>query len=177
MCRTAVAVGAFLTVVLAPGAASARDVQVRAIRDVLYCQKVGDSGARLACFEQAAAALARATGEGDVVVLDREAVKKTRRELFGFSVSTAELFARRDDRSKAESELDEITTTLAAVGRNANGDYVLTLAEGGRWEQISAGSFGRAPRAGMTVVVRKAALGSYKMKIGEAPAIKVRRIG
>ena len=161
-----------------PTLAAAKDTQVTAIRDVIDCQKVPEAAARLSCFERTTAALAAATSQGDVVVLDREAVKKTRRDLFGFSVSTADLFERsggKDD--KRSEELDEITSTIAAVSQNRAGDYVLTLAQGGRWEQISAGSFGRSPKVGMKVEVRRAALGSFKMKIGDAPAIKVRRIG
>lgn len=161
-----------------PAMAAGKDIQVSAIRDVIDCQKVPEAPARLSCFERAVTALAAATSQGDVVVLDREAVKKTRRELFGFSVSTADLFdGPRGKGDKQSEELDEIATTIAAVSQNRAGDYVLTLAQGGRWEQISTGSFGRAPRAGMKVEVRRAAFGSYKMKIGDAPAIKVRRIG
>ncbi|NJR78699.1 hypothetical protein [Sphingomonas corticis] len=171
-----VPLAAFALAIAAASPAAARDVQVKAIRDVLDCQKVTETSARLTCFERAASALARATGEGEVVVLDREAVRKTRRDLFGFSVSTAELFDKGNGKDGKPEELDEITSSVTAVTLKRDGGYILSLAEGGRWEQISAGSFGRAPRPGMTAVVRKAAFGSFKMKVGEAPAIKVRRI-
>lgn len=153
--------------------AAAKETEVKAVRDVIDCLTVAVPE-RLACFERSATALAKATGQGEVVVLDREAVRKTRRELFGFSVSTPALF---DKAAEAEDEMKEIVSTAAAVGRNGDGGYVITLKEGGRWEQIGAGSFGIAPRIGMPVTVKRAALGSFKMKIGPAPAVKARRIG
>jgi hypothetical protein len=155
--------------------AFAKSAEPAAIRDVLACLGVPESASRLACFERSATALAKASGDGDVVVLDRDAIRKTKRDLFGFSVSTTKIL---DEKSGSrDPDLDEITSTVASVSTNGEGYFIISLVNGGRWEQLAPGHFGRAPRAGMAVTIRRAAFGSYKMKIGEAPAVKARRVG
>jgi hypothetical protein len=51
----------------------------------------------------------------------------------------------------------------------------MTLEDGAVWRQIDQEVLGKPPKAGTAVEIRKAAMGSYRMKIGGQPAIRVRR--
>ncbi len=165
-----------LALLMLPAAAlEARKAPPPAVRDVIDCLKVVDTAERLGCFERTAKVLAAASDTGDVVVLDRDTIRRTKRELFGFNIASDGVLA--ETERGQDADVDEITSTATAVSQNRDGGYIITLAEGGRWEQIAPGHFGRAPRPGMTVSVKRAAFGSYKMKIGEAPAVRARRVG
>lgn len=150
-----------------------------ALGKVLNCRTVTDGAARLACFDAAVASLDQAVAGGDVAVVDREAVRKTRRGLFGFSLGDLPLFGRGDgdDKSEAErEEVKEITATLRAVATGRDG-YLFTLEDGARWVQDDALTLGRRPRPGDQVTIRRMALGSYKLSFKIGPSMKVRRIG
>lgn len=74
-------------------------------------------------------------------------------------------------------EVQEIVAKVASAAQRGDGNWVLTLDSGARWEQIQAMTFGRNPRAGSTVTIKRAAFGSYKMKVDQSPAVKARRTG
>ena len=61
--------------------------------------------------------------------------------------------------------------------RNADGGWVLTLEDGARWEQANSTLLGANPRPGSVVVIKRAALGSFKMAVDGGPSMKARRIG
>lgn len=147
-----------------------------ALGKVLDCRTVAESAARLACYDAAVASLDQAVAGGDVAVVDREAVRKTKRGLFGFSFSDLPLFGRGDDDKAEQDEVKEITATLRDVGSGRDG-LVFTLEDGARWEQTDSVSLGRRPRAGDQVTIKRMALGSYKMSFKIGPSMKVRRIG
>jgi hypothetical protein len=156
----------------------------KVLNDLFQCRAIAEDAARLACFDEATAQLATAADQGDVRVVDKEQVNRTRRALFGFSLPSLDLFApHKSGTAKSghdkgdEDEIKEITAKIAGVGTSGDGSYVLTLDDGSRWEQTDGVSLGRTPRAGNAVTVKRGALGSYKMEIEKGPAMKVRRIG
>src|SRR5690349_9886190 len=59
---------------------------------VVDCRAIIDAAQRLACFDRTVGEMAKAGEEKDLVVLDREAVRETRRGLFGFSLPKIKLF-------------------------------------------------------------------------------------
>lgn len=150
-----------------------------ALQKVLDCRSLSDGQARLACFDAGVAALDEARVRGDVALIDREQVRETRRKLFGFTLPSFDFFGHRegDDKRADRDEFEEITATVRAVSRNADGYYILTLEDGARWEQTQPMTFGRIPKAGVQVRIKRAALGSFKMNIDGSPAVKARRIG
>jgi hypothetical protein len=149
-----------------------------ALGKVLDCRAIAESAARLACFDAAVASLDQAVTGGEVAVVDREAIRKTKRGLFGFSLGDLPLFGRGgdDDAAAEREEVKEIAATLSAVATGRDG-YVFTLEDGARWVQDDAITLGRRPRPGDPVRIKRMALGSYKMSFKIGPSMKVRRIG
>jgi len=156
----------------------------KVLNDLFQCRTITVDAARLACFDAASAQLATAADQGDVRVIDKEAVSRTRRALFGFSMPSLDLFAShkpatdKSGHAKAdEDEIKEITAKIAGVGTSGDGGYVLMLDDGSRWEQTDGVSLGRTPRVGNAVTIRRGVMGNYKMVVEKGPAMKARRIG
>lgn len=144
-----------------------------ALRPVFACRAIAKDQDRLACYDQAARTLEEASARHDVVVVDQQAVTQARRSLFGFSMPTLDIFrsARPDD--AAESE---ITSTIRAAQRDADGNWVVTIEDGAVWHQ-TGGIVGGTVRPGEKVVIKRASLGSYFMRLGSRPGVKARREG
>ena len=137
------------------------------------CRAITDGAQRLACYDAAATALDEAERAGQVVVLDREQVQETRRGLFGFELPSMAMF-NRNGQAAAEDEIDNVSFVVRSAREVRDNEWVFTMEDGSLWRQIDGRMWGR-PRAGQTAVVRRAALGSYMMNVGDAPAVRVRR--
>lgn len=155
-----------------PLGAAAQDVSSSptVFSDVVACRAIADPGARLACFDAKTATLDTAVANKDVVVMSREAVKETRRGLFGFSLPRLGLF--RDGGDEAD-EVKELNTTITAIS-GGNGRWVLTLEDGAVWEQTD-GSYINRPSIGQPILIDRGALGSYMGRIDKGKAFRIKR--
>ena len=159
--------------------ATPRDGPARVpVLQALYdCRSLTDAAQRLACFDARVAAVETAETARDIRVIDRAEVRETRRGLFGLSLGNLGSIFGRDDSRDAPSrpdEVEQIEATIASVGTNASGRWVLILDNQQRWVQ-TGGSTGRSPRTGMPVVIRRAALGSFIATVADRPGIRVIR--
>ncbi len=139
---------------------------------VLACRQLADSAERLACFDRAAATLGEAVSKRDLVVFDRESVRKTKRGLFGFAIPNLGIFGDDD----GEVEIKQLDGVIAGLGHNSDGGFIFRLEDGSRWSQTDSKPFALEPRGGDKVVVKKGALGSYIMSVARQPGVKVKRI-
>lgn len=151
-----------------------------AVTRVFECRAIKEDAARLACFDASVAVLETARSKGDVAVVDREDVRRTRRKLFGFSVPDFGIFGgKKDERGQEAEDRDEVKEVvgkIAAVGRGADG-LLITLEDGARWQQSDGVVLGRTPKVGEEVTIRRGTFGSYKMSFKMGPAVKARRVG
>ena len=138
------------------------------------CRAQQDDQARLRCYDQASAALAQATEAGNIVVVDREDVRKTRRSLFGFSLPKLPFFSGDDS---AKDQQDEITATIASASALGYGKYRVRIEDGAVWETTEGWPTLREPKRGDTVVIKRGSLGSYLMKIDGQRGLKAKRVG
>jgi len=156
-----------------PGLASAQTEPQTpaAVRSLMACRAIADSAARLACFDKEAAAMATAVAQKDLLVIDREGVRNTKRTLFGLSVPRLRIL----EGGKGD-EITQVEGVLSSVGRNADGGFIFSLQDGASWTQIDQNPFAIEPRAGDKVVVKRGMLGSYVLTVNRQPGVKVRRI-
>ena len=156
-----------------PQAAAAQDAARPELLERLNaCRAVADSAQRLACYDAAAAALDTAEREGEVVVIDRAQVRESRRALFGFDLPSLPALGRVE---RAEDHIDSLETTLTRATRGGDGKWVFRLADGSVWRQNDSESVFFPNREGTQVRVRRAALGSFMMTLGNSRAVRVRR--
>lgn len=140
------------------------------VNRVVNCTTVTDPQERLACYDREVAAMNQAEKSGELVAMDRDQVRKTKRSLFGLSLPDLGVFG--DD---AEDETT-IETTIRTVRMNPDGKYLFDLAEAGRWLQLDSRNFVIDPKAGQPIRIRRAAMGSYLANVNKQIAIRVRRV-
>lgn len=139
---------------------------------VVDCRTIGDAAQRLACFDRTVGEMATATTQKDLVILDRESMRETRRGLFGFTLPKLKLFGGNDEGDK--EEITQIDSTITGLRNGSDGYPVFTIADGARWKQT--GGRHLFSKVGDPIRIKKAALGSYSASVDKAPAVKVMRV-
>lgn len=164
-----------LILLAAPAASAPRKVAEgpppAQVTELLNCRSITDSVQRLACYDRTAASIGEAVAKRDIVVFDRESVKKTKRGLFGFSIPNLGLFGDDND----EVSIKQVDGTIAATSVNRDGGYIFVLEDNTQWSQIDGKPVALPPRRGDKVVVKKGTLGSYFLSFGGQPGVKVKR--
>lgn len=170
-----VVVAVFAVLIAAAGPATADDKRKPApppkvLTDLLACRQIADPAARLACYDAQTTALATATERSDIVVADRQQVEQTRRGLFGYAVGESPLLA------VDGAEVKRLDTKVTSARRSRDGGWIITMAEGGTWEQVDSKPLALSPKPGQKAAITKGSLGSYFVSIDGQAAIKMRRI-
>jgi len=155
----------------APPASVKAEGRAQMLQSLIDCRKITDNTQRLACFDQAAAAMDQAEAKGDIVVVDREQARKVRRQAFGFSLPSLSLF----ERGEKPEEIDTMQGKIAAARQNSAGKWVIRLEDGAVWTQVDTNEVPNAPQAGDPVTIRKAAMGSYMLSLGHHVAFRAHR--
>ena len=141
------------------------------LADLQTCSAIEDPARRLACFDRAAASLLAARDSGEVRVVDREEVQETRRSLFGFTLPKLGIFGAGDD-----EKLDELESTITGVSRIGRNGYRIRIEEGSIWQIDSVPSRLRTPKPGDVIVLKKASLNSFFIRIAGQIGVKGRRV-
>lgn len=136
-------------------------------QNLMACSAVTPDLDRLACFDRAVARLGVAEQSGAVIIMPRARVDETRRALFGFTIPSL------PDMMSGGPALDAVETTLVSASRSDG--WVFRLADGSVWRQVDTTALNFRPREGLPVRIRRAAVGSYMLKVGDSPAVRARR--
>ncbi len=176
---------AFAILLIAAPAAAAdkpKPASPAVVQKLLDCRALTDATARLACFDAGVAALAGAVENRDVLVADKDEVKKARRGLFGLALPSFNLFgADKDEVAEGEKKdergaLTEIEATITAARPSRTAGWRFVLDDGSIWLQTDAIAFRRDPKAGMKIRIRRAAMGSYLANVEGQLAVRVKRV-
>jgi hypothetical protein len=148
------------------------------IDEVTRCQSISDPGQRLACYDSSVAKLKTATEQRDVVVVDKEQVRKTRRSLFGFAFPDLPgIFGGGDgDKEERDSpEFQQLESEIVKVGQQGTGKWIMVLPNGAAWQYAEVN---RAvePEPGDKILIKRGALGNYMANIDGQRAVRVQRI-
>lgn len=157
--------------VVAVAAKIEKAVRAEAVQSVLDCRALTDGAKRLACFDAAVAAMESAEAKGDLVTMDREQRREVRRQAFGLSLPAFTLF----DHGEKGEDADRLTAKVADASRNGAGRWVIRLEGGATWRQIDDTDLYKTPHPGSSAVLRRAALGSFFMKIDGDSAFRAHR--
>jgi hypothetical protein len=140
------------------------------VQQLMECTALADSGVRLTCYDTAVQTLERAESEGEIVIVERERVLQTRRALFGFTLPAFIGLT-----SGETQELDEVETTLDDASYVRDVGWTFHLADGSTWRQIDTTTLQFRVAAGLPVKIRRAAMGSFLLKVANNPAIRAKR--
>lgn len=168
-----VAVAALAAAGAAGPALAAEPARAREFQKLVDCRAIADAAGRLACFDRAVTGLVAAEARRDVVVIDRARVRTARRTLFGLSVPDLGIFG---GGGEEEEGVSRIESKLRAASRGSDGKWLFRLEDGAQWAQTDTarGSFDARP--GQSIVIRKAAMGSFLANIDKQTAIRVKRV-
>lgn len=142
------------------------------LTDLIKCRSIADNSQRLACFDQAAGAIDSALSTNEIVAFDKQGVREKKKGLFGFGISNLGIFGDDDD----EVQVSEIEGVLAGVGHNRDGGYLFILQDNTQWSQIDSKTLAFDPDPGAKLVVKRAALGSFILRVEGFPGVKVKRV-
>lgn len=157
------------------GAAAAQvPVEGRAavLDELVRCRTIAAPTERLACFDAAATALDAAERAGDVVVVDRDQMRDTRRRLFGLSLPDVPIF----ERGERPEQVETIDTTVVSARQRPLGAWIFELADGSVWEQIDNERINASVRPGSPVHIRRAAMGSFLLSVNGARSVRASRV-
>jgi hypothetical protein len=159
-----------------PGSANARGPAVTGtpatMQQLLGCRSIQDNNQRLACFDRETAAVDQAIARKDLVLIDKVRATAAKRSLFGFSVPDfGGLFGGNDDQVK------EIASTVTGYAHNADGGWIVRLADGSEWSQTDDTQLGLPPEKGQKVVVRRGSLGAFFLRLNGQSGFKAKRVG
>lgn len=166
---------AALALLLAAPAAAKPDKPAerpQALVRLVECRAIAAEAERLACYDREVAAVDAAAAARDLVVVDREDLRKTRRTLFGLTLPDLSVFG--DDNEDKES-VGRLETTIKTVRQDPYGRWHFELADGALWSQIDSRELPIDPRAGQAIRIRRAAMGSFLANVNNQTAIRVRR--
>lgn len=142
------------------------------------CRLIVANPERLACFDAVSSQILTAAEEGDLSVVDRDEVRKTRRKLFGFSLPDFGIFGGGNKaREKDKADEIEILNTTIAGSRSTRDGLEITTAEGAVWFIDNPPRRLFSPKPGQPVEFRKGTLGSYFVRINGQGGVKGKRIG
>jgi hypothetical protein len=156
----------------APAKPKAQDARSNALIQALSaCRGVADEKARLACYDQASARLASAVEKKELVVLDQQEIRETRRSLFGFSVPNIPLF-----RGEGGGDNGELETVIAGAASLGGGKWRIRLEDGAIWDTNETRLGLSDPRPGQKIVIKRGTLGNYFLRINGQSGIRGRRV-
>ncbi len=139
---------------------------------VVDCRTIGDSSARLACFDRTVGDMATATTQKDLVILDRESMRETRKGLFGFTLPKLKIFGSNDEGDK--DEITQIESTITGIRTSSDGMPIFTISDGAKWKQTEGRDV--FPKVGDPIRIKKATLGSYMANVNKRTAVRVMRL-
>ena len=148
--------------VTAPAGLQAQDK--KDIRSLKSCRGIADNAARLACYDQFTDGIGR-----DVVT---ENANRPYDPVKDFGASRAMM--KQEDIGEQEPEFIEAKIVSAEL--TGYSKWTLTLDSGAVWTQIDSVDLPVSPKAGATVKIKQAALGSYMANVGKGRGFKVKRV-
>lgn len=151
--------------------------RAEAFEQLVQCQTIVSDADRLACFDRQVTAMKAGADKNELVVLDREEIKKTRRSLFGLSIPRLPFFGDGEDSDAQEAgAITQIEATLASVSQLSGGLWSFRLDDDSKWQTTQPFET-IIPKVGMPISIRRAALGSFLAKINDRRPVRIKRVG
>lgn len=148
-----------------------RNAPPNMMNDLFLCLEIADADDRLACFDREAENLKRTQERQGLVVVDRVRVAASQRDFFGFNGPPVPVGRGAEEKG----ELNEVATTIASFTLDRSGKVRFSTKEGSVWLQTDDVPILGRVEQGDPVTIERAALGSYKAKVGDRRAFRVER--
>lgn len=158
------------------GPAYARTDYEAVVRLMAECARIGEIGARVACYDrtmEAARLIAAAPPPAAETPPKLAAPAPAERPPSGFGGESL----RKPDPVRQASAAEEIEARVRTARQTEPGMYLLTLEDGAQWRFVEAAPPSYSPpRAGDRIELRSGALGSYLMRFADQRSLRVQRV-
>jgi len=146
--------------------------------DAIYaCAEITDDAQRLACYDDTVGRFEAAEIAGEVTTISKSEVKELSKESFGFSLPSLPRIMRPKSGDGELAALNKIELAVSSIERTRNNKILVTLENGQVWLQTDGKRIQFSKRLGVdAAVVQRAALGSFKMKLDDGTAFRVKRL-
>ncbi|MCR5875007.1 hypothetical protein LRS10_12960 [Phenylobacterium sp. J426] len=142
------------------------------LKGLAACTVLQEPSTKAACYDAAYQALNEQVSAGEISIIRRKEAQDAQRGAFGLNLPSLALF---DRAAGSEGPLESVTDELVRASQEASGRWVFQLKSGATWRQIDNGAISPRPKIGAPVEVRRAALGSFFLKVGDARGVRARR--
>jgi hypothetical protein len=146
------------------------------------CMEIASVEARAACFDRAAAELKAAEAAGTLTVLTPKAIEEAQVSAFGARESrvSAETSAEREAAAAAiapqpQKDPDRVTLAVREIQPATGGNLRFIMENGQVWRQTDGVRISGVGKGPWTAEIRRAALGSFLLKLNGKTAVRVKR--
>ncbi len=161
---------------LAAGA-QAQEPKPISTQAIYACAEIADDMERLACYDDSVGRLEAAEAAGEVTTISKAEVEEIERDSFGFSLpSIARNVLPKFGNDEGE-KLQEVVFAVDSISRRSNDKIRITLENGQIWDQSDDKWVFYSKKRGVeSAEIKRAALGSFKMKLDGGKAFRVKRV-
>jgi len=158
--------------------------EAAASTEAIYaCAALPEDAARLACYDEAVGRLQAAEQAGEVTTITKAEIEDVQREAFGFNLPTLPRltlpkFGRSATAEEVQNgELDSIRLAVTKVSVSKINGLRITLENGQIWQQTDSRTVYYSKKRGVREAeIKRAAMGSFMMKLDDGRAFRVRRL-
>ena len=144
---------------------------------VLGCIAIERDKRRLACYDESVGRLEAAEAAGEVTTISKSEVEEIERDSFGFSLPSIARNVLPRFGGEDDEQLARVEEAVASVRRLNYDNLRITLEIGQVWEQTDTQRIRYSTRNGVeSAEIKKASLGSFKMKLDGGRAFRVKRV-
>lgn len=166
---------AFAMSALLPGAAASQQpADTASSADVLgrlkACHAMADPAARLACYDKEVGTVLDATDQGTLRVVDQQEVEDTRRRLFGLNVPKLKVLGNDGE------EMESLVTTVTSARQINVKTWTFVTEEGSVWRINNAPVRFSGPKPGQSVEFKRAAMGTFFIRVDGQMGVKGIRV-
>lgn len=145
--------------------------------DVYACSEISENATRLSCYDEAVGRLKAAEDAGDVVSITRQEFEQVKRDSFGFSIPSLPKLAMPKIGDDDTGAIDKVSEPIKRIAITPDKKLIVTLRNGQIWRQIGSDTVRVSKKSPpSTAVIKKAALGSFMMKLDSGRSFRAKRI-
>ena len=162
--------GVLCALLLTPSLAAQEKGDPNVVDSLRRCRAIAEATTRLSCFDTAAASINGAIRRKELVILDRQEVRRTGKSLFGLPLPNLKLLTG----SNGEIAVKEVDAKIVSVHQVSYQKYDLVLDSGAVWRNIDL--MVEPPRIGDVVHLSKGLAGGFFMKAPKLQPVRAARI-
>ncbi len=173
-----------LVLVAGGGVAAAQDTP---LGEVYACAEITDDTERLACYDASVGRVKAAETSGEFTAVTKGEIEQVQRDAFGFSMPSLPRLSlprfggggddRPNEKVSEDGQIEELTLGVQSISKDPYGKLLVRLANGQVWQQIDTSNvYYSRKNPPETATIKRAAMGSFRMKLDKGSAFRVKRV-